>query len=165
MSAGQRVAVGTGVSALVLALVMPLIMQSEGRSLKPYRDVGGVWTVCDGDTKNVEQRRYSPAECDQRLASNLYEHDADMRACLSVQLAPHVEAAMLSFTYNVGAKNFCGSTLRKRLEAGDVPAACAELSRWVYVAGKDCRDPANHCPGIVNRRARERALCEGRSSS
>ncbi|WP_405045477.1 glycoside hydrolase family protein [Pseudomonas aeruginosa] len=45
------------------------------------------------------------------------------------------------------------STLLRKLNAGDVRGACAELSRWVYAGGKKLG-------GLVRRRAAERELCE-----
>ncbi|HHG5564729.1 TPA: glycoside hydrolase family protein [Pseudomonas aeruginosa] len=41
----------------------------------------------------------------------------------------------------------------RKLNAGDVRGACAELSRWVYAGGKKLG-------GLVRRRAAERELCE-----
>ncbi|HET8898791.1 MAG TPA: lysozyme, partial [Rhodanobacteraceae bacterium] len=55
--------------ALLLAAL--LIRPHEGRSLKVYRDVVGIATVCDGHTGNVEPRRYSHAECDALFATDL----------------------------------------------------------------------------------------------
>ena len=63
------------------------------------------------------------------------------------------KAAFLSFAFNVGAQKFCGSTLVKKANQGDMPGACAELSRWTYAGGREL-------PGLVKRRAAERALCE-----
>jgi lysozyme len=71
-------------------------------------------------------------------------------------LPEHVQAASVSFAYNVGAQAFCGSTMARKLRAGDMPGACAELSRWVYAKGE-------LLPGLVRRRAAERAMCEGRA--
>ncbi len=63
------------------------------------------------------------------------------------------KAALASFVYNVGETQFSRSTLLRKLNAGDVKGACAELSRWVYAGGKVYK-------GLVNRRMAERELCE-----
>ena len=68
-------------------------------------------------------------------------------------LAASGVAAFLSFAFNVGNGAFCGSTLTRKANAGDMPGACAELSRWTYAGGKQM-------PGLVIRRAAERQLCE-----
>jgi GH24 family phage-related lysozyme (muramidase) len=41
----------------------------------------------------------------------------------------------------------------RKANAGDMPGACAELSRWTRAGG-------NELPGLVKRRAAERELCE-----
>ncbi|HGM8337746.1 TPA: glycoside hydrolase family protein [Pseudomonas aeruginosa] len=53
----------------------------------------------------------------------------------------------------MGETQFSRSTLLRKLNAGDVKGACAELSRWVYAGGKVYK-------GLVNRRKAERELCE-----
>jgi len=63
------------------------------------------------------------------------------------------KAAFVSFAYNVGAGAFCGSTLVKLANSGDMAAACAQLSRWTFAGGKQLK-------GLVNRRADERRICE-----
>lgn len=74
----------------------------------------------------------------------------------------HEQVAFIHFAYNVGVGAFCASTAAKKLNAGDHAGACAQISRWIVVAGKDCRQPGSGCAGIPLRRAHERALCEGR---
>jgi lysozyme len=76
--------------------------------------------------------------------------------CINHPLTDGQKAAFLSFAFNVGNGNFCGSTLVRKANAGDMRGACAELSRWVYAGGKEL-------PGLVRRRAAERAMCEGQT--
>lgn len=151
-----------GLSAAVIAIAAPFVASFEGEALDPYLDVGGVLTVCYGETHGVENRRHTHEECKAMLADSLASHGRDIGACMPAGLPDNVQAAMLSFGYNAGARNFCGSTMAKKLMDGDIPGACAELERWVFVAGKDCRNPASNCRGIVERRKAERAICEGR---
>ncbi len=148
----QRAAAGIGAALLMAA---PIVAHWEGLSLTPYADPVGIMTVCYGET-HAEMRRYTPAECRQLLQDSLAEHAAAIQPCLPEALPDHVKAASLSFAYNVGATAFCGSTMARKLQAGDVPGACAELSRWTYAGGKQL-------PGLVKRRGDERAMCEGRT--
>lgn len=159
VSKGRLIA---GLSAAAIAIAAPFVASFEGLKLDPYLDVGGVLTVCYGETHGVEARKYTTDECKAMLADSLASHGRDIGACMPVGLPDHVQAAMLSFGYNAGAKNFCGSTMARKLMDGDIPGACAELDRWVFVAGKDCRNPASNCRGIVERRKVERAICEGK---
>lgn len=62
----------------------------------------------------------------------------------------------MSFTYNVGEGNLCRSTMVRRINRGELPAACAEMDKWVYAKGIKLK-------GLVKRRAQERAMCEGKA--
>lgn len=144
-----------GIGAAVLALTVPMVALWEGLSLTPYRDPIGILTVCHGETA-VEMKRYTPSECKAMLLESIAAHAADIEPCMPPELPDHVQAAAVSFAYNVGAAKFCASTLSAKLRAGDTPGACAELSRWTYAGGRQL-------PGLVKRRAAERAMCEGRA--
>ena len=158
----ERIAKLLGGGALVLAA--SLIIPNEGRKTTPYRDTGGVLTVCDGHTGGVQNRKYTTQECDAMLASDIFKHDADISKCIPADLTESQHAAFLSFAYNVGAPTFCRSTMSKKALAHDLPGACAELSKFVFAAGKDCRVASSNCFGIVKRRAAERTMCEKRKT-
>lgn len=85
-----------------------------------------------------------------------------VKKCVTVELYQHEYDAFVRFSYNVGSNSFCKSTMVRKLNAGDYAGACAEFDRWTYFQGKDCRDRANKCYGLVNTRAEERAMCEGK---
>lgn len=136
------------------ALATPLVVKWEGWERRPYRDVVGVPTACAGATRGVDGRKiYSDRECMDLLARDIVEHGMQIDHCIRVPISSETRAAFISFAYNVGAANFCGSTLARKLNAGDVRGACAELSRWTYAGGRQL-------PGLVSRRAEERAYCE-----
>lgn len=140
------------IAAGAVALALPTIMVFEGLVLRPYRDPVGILTVCYGETQ-APMRTYTPQECKDLLQKSAEKHARDIEPCLPPGLPDHVYAASLSFAYNVGAQKFCQSTYARKLREGD-PRACAELSRWVYAGGQVL-------PGLVKRRAAERAMCEG----
>ena len=151
-----RPAAATGVvGAAAIALAMPFVSQWEGRSLTPYRDIVGVWTVCDGDT-TVEMRTYTDAECAALLQARLAEFATRLGACIDdeieARLPPRSAAMLVSWSYNVGTGAACNSTLVKKLNAGDFVGACNELLRWNKAGGQVVR-------GLVNRRAAEREAC------
>lgn len=64
---------------------------------------------------------------------------------------PGAMAAILDFTYNLGSGNLAGSTLRRRINAGDKEGARQELMKWVKGGGKVL-------PGLVRRRGAEAVL-------
>ena len=126
----------------------------EGRRYEAYRDVAGVWTVCDGHTGKeiVAGKRYTDDECDAFLRRDLQPAQQAVDRLVSVPLGEYPRAALYSFVFNVGASAFARSALLRKLNQGDRQGACDELRRWVYARGIKWR-------GLQNRRDAERALC------
>ena len=143
---------GAAVAAVVLAAA-GIVQPWEGRELRAYQDIVGVWTICDGDTHGVTPGQVAtPAECDQRLFARLSEFKARLDKCLTVALPIKTEAAILSWTYNVGTGAACSSTLVALANTGNLRAACEQLPRWNRAGGKVVQ-------GLANRREAERKLC------
>lgn len=141
------------IGAAAVALVVPLVVTYEGIVPRSYRDPIGIVTACVGHTATAQLgRTYTRQECETLLYGDLDKH-ADALACVRASLTDGQKAAFLSFAFNVGAQKFCSSTLVKKANQGDMPGACAELSRWTFAGGKEL-------PGLVKRRAAERQLCE-----
>lgn len=126
----------------------------EGRVHEPYKDVAGVWTVCDGHTGTdiIRGKKYTDRECDRLLWNDLQPVKKAVDSLVKVPLNEYQRAALYSFTYNVGSGAFSKSTLLKKLNAGDQDGACEELRRWVYAGGMKFR-------GLMNRRDMERSMC------
>jgi lysozyme len=102
----------------------------------------------------------------QALAAKLRDvrrFEGALQRCVTAPLTQGEYDALVSITYNVGADAICRSTMVRHFNAGDYAAACAQFDRWTFFQGRDCRDPANRCRGLVERRAAERAQCEGRA--
>ncbi len=146
-----------GPIAAVLTLAAGLVSYYEGYVPRTYSDPIGIPTSCYGHVgpENTPGRRFSKDECQALLEGDLAKAYQSVIRCVTVPLRDYEAAALVSFTYNVGGAAFCRSTLVKRVNRGELPAACAELSKWVY-AGRV------KLPGLVKRRAAERATCEGR---
>ncbi|MCO1382558.1 lysozyme [Burkholderia multivorans] len=150
------------VGAAAAALLFSIVPKFEGLELVARPDPIGIITACYGDTKNVRAgQRFTPAECRARLEQRLIEHAEPVLKC-TPGLKGHTFqlAAAISFAYNVGAGAYCGSTTAKRFNAGDWKGACRALNeadngrqQWVTAGGRVL-------PGLVKRRAEERALCE-----
>ncbi|OJA47844.1 glycoside hydrolase family protein [Burkholderia ubonensis] len=105
--------------------------------------------------------KFEGLELVARLEQRLIEHAEPVLKCTPV-LKGHTYqlAAAVSFAYNVGAGAYCGSTTAKRFSAGDWKGACRAMNeadngrpQWVTAGGRVL-------PGLVKRRAEERALCE-----
>lgn len=94
---------------------------------------------------------------DQGLA--LLKADTDSKAnavkqCVTVPLNQGQFDALVSFAYNVGAGNLRGSTLLKKLNAGDYAGAAREFGNWTKAGGKVLA-------GLQRRRAAEEAMFTG----
>ncbi|CNK03714.1 putative phage lysozyme [Yersinia mollaretii] len=126
----------------------------EGRQYTAYYDVAGVMTLCDGHTGGdiIRGKQYSDQECDAMLQRDLLPVKRWVDGAVKVPLGDYTRAALYSFTYNVGRTAFLNSTLLKKLNSGNLTAACEELRRWIMAGGKQW-------PGLINRREIERELC------
>lgn len=143
--------VGTAATGLLLAYVPAF----EGVVLRGYEDPIGVVSACAGHTATAALgRAYTPEQCEALLQDDLERHAAGVLACTpSLEGRTFQLAAAVSLAYNVGVGAYCSSTMAARFRAGRWADGCAELSRWIYAGGKQL-------PGLVKRRAAERALCE-----
>lgn len=138
-----------------LALAVATVGSFEGLRLYAYRDVVGIPTVCFGETRGVRMGdRYTLDECKAMLGDALVEFEAGMRSCLNAPDAIPAKSyvAMLSLAYNIGIKGFCGSSVRRLVNAGDLPGACNAFALWTKAGGRVIA-------GLVKRRQQERALC------
>jgi lysozyme len=142
---------------LALAIILPITARFEGRPLTAYADPGVGWalpTICYGHTKGVHRGdTATPEQCEAWLREDMQDAMAYVLTVTTVQLSADELAAYGDFVFNTGHAKFASSTMLRKLNAGDHAGACAELSRWVFAGGKEM-------PGLVNRRATVRAICE-----
>ena len=142
------------IGAAAAALVVSTVAIYEGTVLRTYRDPIGIVTACTGHT-GPELRMgqtFTKEQCTEMLYVDLLKH-AQALECVKSPMNDGQKAAFLSFSFNVGNGAFCSSTLVRKANAGDMPGACAELSRWTYAGGKQLLS-------LIKRRAAERKLCE-----
>ena len=66
------------------------------------------------------------------------------------------QASFLDFVHNVGAAAFSGSTMRRKLLAGDMIGACHENEKWVYGTINKVKTVL---PGLLTRRGANSDLC------
>lgn len=145
MSAAQAVRVGAA-----------LARRFEGCYLSPYLCPAGVPTIGYGATRYLDGRAVQltdPPITRQVAEVMLLESvrrmylPAVLRLCHGVD-SPERLAALIDFTFNLGAGSLRASTLRRRINAGrwlDVPA---ELRKWNKAGGRVLR-------GLVLRREAE----------
>ena len=148
-----RAATAASVTA-VIALATAMIAPWEGKVNSPYRDPVGVLTVCYGHTgADVGTRRRTDAECLQLLEGDVKKHAAVLD-CTNGGYKLREGAAIVSLGFNIGVAGYCKSSSAKAAKAGNYAGACEAMSLHIKAKGKVL-------PGLVDRRAFERAICEG----
>ncbi|MFB4610331.1 lysozyme [Enterobacter hormaechei subsp. steigerwaltii] len=164
----------TKLSAAVLGLVLAgapasvildqFLNEKEGNSLTAYKDGGGIWTICRGATRVdgkpvVQGMKLTQAKCNQVNAIERNKALAWVDRNIKVPLTEPQKAGIASFCpYNIGPGKCLPSGFFRKLNAGDRKGACAEIRRWIFDGGKDCRIRSNNCFGQVSRRDQESAL-------
>ena len=147
---------------------MVLLPADEGGVSKgfsqPYIDIAGVKTVCYGHTgKDIENRIYSQAECNDFLVKDITRHMKRVESCANREIPERMLVAFTSFDFNTGG--WCGSRSNREFNAGNLKEACRAMAyapsgkpAWSYING------STFVPGLFSRRIRESGVCyEGAS--
>ena len=129
------------------------VPKSDSGRAHPYVCPAGYWTIGYGHLCDPTHRPVTRAEAEVHLAQDLQSAlAATLRYCPVLATEPEGRlAAIVDFTFNLGAGRLQTSTLRRKINQRDWAAAAAELGRWVYGGGKVLR-------GLVTRRDAERVL-------
>ena len=129
-----------------------LVRRFEGLHLKAYYCPAGVLTIGYGTTGQpltpdsvwtLEQAELAM----QREANACYTAAKKL-----AKDATHNQwVALADFAYNLGVTRLAGSTLLKKINAGDRQAAKLEIEKWVWAGGRVL-------PGLIKRRQAESEL-------
>ena len=121
----------------------------------PYICPAGFWTIGYGHLCDPKHSPITDAEAEVYLARVLQSAlAATLRYCPVLATEPEERlAAIVDFTFNLGAGRLQTSTLRRRINQRDWGAAATELRRWVYGGGKVL-------PGLFARREAEISLLD-----
>ncbi|MEF2253141.1 lysozyme [Ralstonia solanacearum] len=118
----------------------------------PYVCPAGYLTIGYGHLCDPAHPPITQAQAEAYLAADLVTAlNATLRCCPVLATEPLRLAAIVDFTFNLGAGRLQTSTLRRRINQRDWLAAAAELRRWIYGGGKVL-------PGLAARREAEVAL-------
>jgi lysozyme len=120
------------------------------RRAHPYICPAGYMTIGYGHLCKPDHLPITQKEAERYLADDLQTAlSATLRYCPVLVTEPDGRlAAIVDFTFNLGAGRLQTSTLRRRVNQRDWVAAGQELHRWVYGGGRVL-------PGLVARRAAE----------
>lgn len=117
------------------------------RRAHPYICPAGFWTVGYGHLCKPDHPPITETEAEFYLAQDLMTaRTATLRYCpvLATESESRL-AAIVDFTFNLGAGRLQTSTLRRRINQREWSCAAQELRRWVYGGGQIL-------PGLVARR-------------
>jgi lysozyme len=131
-----------------------LVKHFEGLYLRAYLCPAGVPTIGWGSTGTDVRLGmvWTAEQCEERLIRDLAQCEKDaLLYSPSLALDDRARSAVISFIYNLGAGAYRGSTLRKRINAGDMAGARQQIVRWNKAAGKVLN-------GLTRRRQAEAAL-------
>ena len=126
------------------------------RRAHPYICPAGYWTIGFGHLCKPDHPPITEAEAEIYLAADLQTAlKATLRYCPVLASEPEDRlAAIVDFTFNLGAGRLQASTLRRRINQQVWSGAAEELRRWIYGGGKEL-------PGLVLRRRAEQMLLTG----
>ena len=137
-------------------------------NIDPYLDPVSIWTIgwghairyggrfLKGEADRAQMHALYPEgitleQAEALLHADMIDTGRDVSTMLAVPVNDNEFGALVSFAFNLGTGNLRNSTLLKKLNAGDRPAAADQFLRWVRADGRVL-------PGLVRRRAAERAL-------
>ncbi|SEK64645.1 lysozyme [Nitrosovibrio tenuis] len=147
----------SAIAALVLSAsaFVGLAMHENYREIAYMPTPDDVPTIGFGTTDGVRMGdTITPPRALARALADASKFEGAIKQCVTVPLHQHEYDALVSLAYNIGAQAFCGSTLVKKLNAGDYEGACIEIKRWNRQGGKILQ-------GLVKRRETEYKQCMG----
>jgi lysozyme len=150
-----------GTAAIAFALGAPLAAYFEGVIPHSYVDPIGIPSACIGETgPDIKPGMvFTIEQCIARYQVRFQKTWRDVEPCITVNVTPWQAAAVISWTYNVGAYAACHSTLMRMLNSGATPEQwCAQLLRWdkATLAGVKVE-----LAGLKKRRVAEQRMCLG----
>jgi lysozyme len=146
-----------------------MIKHHEGVRTKPYQCPALLWTVGVGHVivpehgrLKLEERKNLPipdgwdrvvpmGEVDDILKKDLARFESGVSRLCPVSLTQGQFDALVSFSFNVGLGNLQRSTIRMKVNRGDMEGAAEGFLDWTKAGGKVLK-------GLVSRRNDERAL-------
>lgn len=131
----------------------------EGLRLTAYPDPathGDPWTIGYGHTgAEVHQgMTITQEQAEEFLMQDVQKAVQTVNSKEHTDLTQNEFDALVDFVFNCGAGNFAGSTLLKKINAGDMEGAALEFQKWDKAAG-------HVMAGLVRRRQAETDLFKG----
>jgi len=128
----------------------------EGLRLTAYPDPathGDPWTIGYGHTgAEVHQgMTITQEQAEEFLMQDVQKAVQTVNSKVHTDLTQNEFDALVDFVFNCGAGNFAGSTLLRKINAGDMEGAALEFEKWTHADGKVMA-------GLIKRRHAEAVL-------
>lgn len=129
------------------------IEQNEGLRLHVYHDSGDVLTIGYGHTG---KKVHLDMQITEEEADKLFSHDVEwaeraVNTYVTIEITQNQFNALVDFVFNLGANALHGSTLLRKLNAGDIVSAAGQFKLWCHVNHR-----VNN--GVLARRKRNKEL-------
>ncbi len=131
-----------------------LIKHFEGFSDRFYYCPGGWATIGYGHKLETGERYDAPISlltAEELLRQDTFKAERAVIKYIDVELSNNQFAALVSFTFNLGAAALQRSSLRHKLNYGLYEEAAVEFLKWVYAGGQKIN-------GLIKRRFAESNL-------
>ena len=128
----------------------------EGLRLTAYPDPathGDPWTIGYGHTgAEVHQgMTITQEQAEEFLMQDVQKAVQTVNSKVHTDLTQNEFESLVDFVFNCGAGNFAGSTLLRKINAGDMEGAALEFEKWTHADGKVMA-------GLIKRRHAEAVL-------
>jgi len=128
----------------------------EGLRLTAYPDPathGDPWTIGYGHTgAEIHQgMTITQEQAEEFLMQDVQKAVQTVNSKVHTDLTQNEFDALVDFVFNCGAGNFAGSTLLRKINAGDMEGAALEFEKWTHADGKVMA-------GLIKRRHAEAVL-------
>jgi lysozyme len=141
-----------------------LIKNFEGLRLNAYCDAAGIWTIGYGSTMYPDGRAVkfgdklaTEPQAGTLLGNTLGRYEGAVNNYVKVLLNQNQFDALVSFAYNAGTGALKESTLLKKLNERDFPAAADQFLAWDKITNPQTGEK-QVCDTLASRRKAERQL-------
>ena len=143
------------------SFLLQFLRQIEQLRTTVYKDAAGLDTIGYGHLVQPTEGFHSITrdEAEALLLADVEQRLTTVeRLTTGLGLLAHEVDALTSLVYNVGVRNFEGSTLLRKLRENDRKAAAHQFRRWCFAGGRPL-------PGLRRRRVAEELWFLGGNTS
>lgn len=142
MSKRARIALGSGLGVVAMTATYLTVPWEDVRTTAYWDSLGKVWTVCAGETKDVEKGdKYTKQQCMDMLYARMEkDYHQPLQKCIKgFDDAPlSVGASMLDLSWNIGVGGVCNSTAASFMRQGISAQKSGNKSAAQSAYGQTC---------------------------